>query len=127
MDASQYKQADGTYLVPVSTGGEPIRYIEVGGAFYHAQTDPGLIAVLERVRLNRSRVRIALGDPATGRAWGDRPEEGYLDTSLGPIRVPILIARSNSDGGGSLLDHCVIRVEFANKRDGGVLWESPTD
>lgn len=125
MDASQYRQPDGSYLVPVSSGGEPIRYREVNGVFYHAQTDPALVEVLEGVRRNRARIRVTLGDVATGRAWNDRPEEGYLDTSLGPIRVPILVPRSNSDAGGSLLDHCVVRVEYANKRDGGTLWETP--
>ena len=124
MDTSQYRQPDGTYLVPAGVGREPIHYREVNGVFYHAQTDPGLIAVLERVRQARARIRVTLGDLATGRPWGDRPEEGYLDTSRGPIRIPLLVARSNSDGGGGLLDHCVILVEYANKRDGGVLWSS---
>jgi hypothetical protein len=122
-DVNQYRQPDGTYLVPVGMDLPPIRYREVNGAFYHAQTDPALIAVLEGVRRNRARIRVTLGDVVTGRPWGDRPEEGYLDTSRGPIRVLLLMARSHSDAGGGLLDHCVVKVEYANKRDGAILWE----
>ena len=123
MDASQYLQPDGTYLVPTAHG-EPIAYRLVGGVFYHAQTDPGLVAVLERARLARLRIRVILGNPATGESWAGTPEEGYLNTSMGPIKVPLLLARSNSDAGGPLLDHCVVRVEYANKREGGILWEA---
>lgn len=124
MDATRYLQDDGTYLVPTAHG-TPIRYREHGGVFYHAQTDAILVAVLERLRLARTRIKITYGDPVSRAVWG-APEEGYLNTSMGHIKVPILIARSNSDAGASLLDHCVVRIEHANKRDGGVIWEAIT-
>lgn len=94
----------------------------LNGTTYKAP--PALAEVIERCRKSRKRFRFYLGDSATGRAWGD-VEEGYLGRSMGPVKIPIVLANRRSMGGVGLLDHCVVRIEVANKKDGGVVWQHP--
>lgn len=123
MDDTQYRQADGTYAVKGGPGYPPIIYRKTAdGTFYHVATDPGLVRVLEACRHAGTRLRLTYGDPETGRLWGDA-DEGRLGRSMGPIRVPILLNNSRSSGGGAILDHCIVRVDHSNRRD-GVIWES---
>lgn len=94
----------------------------LNGTTYKA--GPELAQVIERCRASGKRFRFHLGDPETGRAWGD-VDVGRLGRSVGPIKIPIILANRRSIGGPGLLDHCVIKIEYANKSEGGVVWKHP--
>lgn len=96
--------------------------ITEGGTAYHASTPRQVIEVLEQARKSGQRIKIHLGEPETGAAWGDI-ETGYIGRSTGRIQVPLVISKRNSMGGGALLDDCIVKIEHANKRDGGTLYE----
>lgn len=97
----------------------------VGGTYYHVETPAGLIALLERVRQDRTqRVLIILGDTATGIPWEEEPERGYIGRSIGPHKMPLLIKTNRSLGGGTVLDHCILQVR--ESRGGKVLWTHPS-
>lgn len=60
---------------------------------------------------NNRRVRLFLGDPKTGRDWAEEHDVmGYVSRSMGPMRTPILLARSSSHGGGSILCANVLKI-----------------
>lgn len=92
------------------------------GTAYHIETPSLLCSVLQVARQCRQRVRITLGDTKTGKPWGDI-EVGYIGRSTGSIKVPLVIFNERSYGGPALLDHCILKVEHANKRKGGILYE----
>lgn len=99
----------------------PIR----NGTHYHPGCPPEVILAIEAARLQYLtgrgyRLRIYYGDPASGRWWGDI-ESGYIGRSAGPMKVPILLRNKLSRGGHAILDHCIVKVEYANKRMGGVI------
>lgn len=83
--------------------------------------------IFEEARLAYSvgrgyRLRIYYGDPATGLWWGDT-QSGYIGRSAGPTKVPLVLWNKLSRGGPPVLDHCIVKVEHANKRQGGVLFD----
>jgi len=71
----------------------------------------GVINALENAYNMRLRVRLYLGDEATGKTWGEEHDvEGIIGFSMGPKRVPLLIYNGRSLGGGAILTHCILRV-----------------
>ena len=98
----------------------------VNGTSYHASTPQAVIDVLERARLHHTRIRIHYGDTETGRDWMDVYDvEGTLGRSMGPTKVPLLLTSARSMGGAALLDHCIIRIRYANRKQGGDLYRHP--
>ena len=99
-------------------------YRQVNGTFYDERTPGEVIRVLESARQNRIRLHISLGNTETGRDWLEEFEtHGYIGRSMGPVKVPLLIANRRSLGGGAILDHCVVRIRTA--AGGWVLWQHP--
>lgn len=99
----------------------------VNGTTYKDDTPKELVDLLEKWRVNRfdiSRIRIHYGDTKTGRPWGDRLA-GYISRSMGPVKIPILLCNRRSIGGEGLLENCIVLVECANKKHGGVLYRHP--
>lgn len=92
------------------------------GTSYHQETPELLCSVLQVARMYNQRVKITLGDTKTGKPWGD-VEVGYIGRSGGSVKVPLVIHNARSIGGSALLDHCIIKIEHANKRNGGILYE----
>lgn len=87
------------------------KYQVVNGTFYDAHTPAEVVRVLEQARLARTRIRIHLGDTATGRDWLDEWDmTGTVGGSMGPVKIPLLIASSRSIGGPGILDHCIVRI-----------------
>lgn len=99
-----------------STHGITYQLIEDGNNLpiaYHLGTPPKVIDYLERARKNHIRIRIYLGDAETGKSWNEENDvAGYVGLSKGrEARFPILLCNSRSFGGGSLLDHCIVKIK----------------
>jgi hypothetical protein len=93
------------------------KYQIVNGTYYHARTPAEVVRVLEQARLAHTRIRIHLGDVQTGRDWLDEWDvTGIVGRSMGPIRIPLMIATIRSSGGPGILDHCIVRIR-TNSRD----------
>ena len=94
---------------------------------YPQGTPPRVISILETARLARKRgdgyrLRIHYGNPSTGKSWGDT-ETGYIGRSTGPIQIPLIIANSKSSGGRAILIDNIVKIEYASKKKGGVLYD----
>lgn len=101
-------------------------YIIVNGTAYSEGTPERVIQVLERFMGDRRRLRLYYGDPRTGRDWRESHDiEGHIGRSTGSIKVPILVANRRSMGGGSILTANIVKIEYANKKLGGVLYIHP--
>lgn len=102
-------------------------YKVINGTSYDAQTPDEVIRVLEQARLSRTRLHVSLGyteGDKIGLDWLEEFESyGYIGSSTGPVKVPLLVANSRSLGGGALLDHCIVRIR--QSAGGRVLWQHP--
>lgn len=95
----------------------------VNGTTYNDATAQVVIDVLERARVSRDRIRIVLGDIATGRSWEESNDvAGYVGRSTGSIKVPLLVHNARSSGGGHMLDHCIIAIRYSNRSRAGYLY-----
>lgn len=100
------------------------QYQIVNGTSYHVATPAAVIEVLERVRQNRTRIHVSYGDRTSGLDWLEEWDiTGYLGRSMGPVKVPLLIANRRSTGGGAMLDHCIVRIRAS--AGGRVLYQHP--
>jgi hypothetical protein len=89
-------------------------YKTVNGTSFDARTSDKVIRVLELARQKRTRLHISLGDSETGEDWLEEFDiSGYVGRSMGPIKVPLLIANRRSLGGGAILDHCIVRIRLS--------------
>jgi hypothetical protein len=90
---------------------------ERGGTHYHEGTPPGVVRVLEAAREGRYRIRVHYGDAATGRDWCEEFGcEGYVSRTMGPRKMPMLLANERSLGGHVILTHVVVRVDAFGPR-----------
>jgi hypothetical protein len=112
-----------------------LEYYYVDGTAYHEETPRSVIGILERFRKARTagiltsvpRLRLYYGDQRTGKDWGEVCDTtGYIGRSTGEVKIPILLHNRLSIGGTGILDHCIVKIEYANKKDGGVLYQHPT-
>lgn len=89
---------------------------EVNGTTYGV-CPPEVIAVLERCRADRTRIRVAYGYPADGQDWGERYGiVGYVSRSCGQIKIPLLMHNRRSLGGDGILTDKVLRIETTKGR-----------
>jgi hypothetical protein len=99
-------------------------YKVVNGTYYYPETPVEVIRILERARLNNTRIRLYLGDVQTGRSWLEEYDvEGYVGRSMGPVKIALLVHNRRSLGGGGILTHCVVKVRETN--GGRVLYQHP--
>lgn len=88
------------------------KYKVVNGTSYHVETIDTVIDILDTARGRSKRLKIYLGDTKTGRDWFEENERfGYIGRSTGSIKIPLLIPKINSHGGGALLDHCIVKIQ----------------
>lgn len=81
------------------------------GVHYHARTAPEVVKILEMARVSSLKVRLFYGDPETGKDWLEEHDvEGRLGNSMGPLKVPLLVAPGQI-GGAPLLDQCIVRIQ----------------
>jgi len=100
-------------------------YQVINGTYYHRDAPATVIDVLERARKTGSRIRLHYGDTETGRDWLDEFDvEGRIGRSMGPIKVPLLLARRTSSGGPALLEHCIVKIRPTEK-GGRVFYRHP--
>jgi hypothetical protein len=100
------------------------QYKVVNGTSYDVRTPDEVVRVLEQARLNRTRLHVSFGDTATGRDWLEEFDiNGYVGRSMGPVKVPLLIANRRSLGGAAILDHCIVRIRAS--AGGRVLYQHP--
>jgi hypothetical protein len=90
---------------------------EPSGTYYRDTTPRPVIDALEDAARSGERVRLFYGDPATGRPWlGEHDVAGTVSRSMGPIKVPILLASARSHGGGAILTDHVVAVVTSGGR-----------
>jgi len=103
------------------------QYKVVEGTSYHDETPDDVIRVLENARQHRLRLHVSLGEtegPQAGRDWLEEFEtHGYVGRSMGPVKVPLLVANRRSTGGGAILDHRIVRIR--ESAGGRVLYQHP--
>jgi len=104
-------------------------YQQVNGTSFDTRTPDEVIRVLESARQNRTRVHISLGETTDqrgnlGRDWIEEHDIiGTVSRSMGPVKVPLLVANRKSLGGFALLDHCIVRIR--RSAGGRVLYQHP--
>ena len=83
----------------------------VNGTSYHENTDDKVISILENSRINRKRIRVFYGDETTGRDWNEENDTiGTIGRSTGNVKIPLLIKKATSIGGGGILDNCIVKI-----------------
>lgn len=92
---------------------------------YHADTAPEVVAAIESARVSHCRIRIYLGDTKTGKCWNEENDIfGYVGLSKGDkAYYPLLVHNERSFGGGSLMDHCIIKIK--ESKGNRVLYQAP--
>lgn len=102
----------------------------VNGTTYAERTPEEVIGLLEELRKSKQRIRLHYGqtEPSDsmpiGRDWLESwSVTGVIGRSMGPIKVPIMVANARSMGGPQLLDHCIVRIREA--RGGRDLYRHP--
>ena len=84
------------------------------GTTVYADTDPKLIPILERIRENRTRIRVYYGDKDTGKCWNEEYDiMGYIGRTTGNKSL-ILVYNKRSYGGGILLTDCILKIKETN-------------
>lgn len=92
--------------------GHKVQYVRTrSGTCFHAKTPGKLRKLLERLRKDRTIVRVFYGDTQTGQSWHDEFDVvGFVGRSTGMVKVPLLVPPSDS-GGPEILDHCILRID----------------
>lgn len=91
---------------------------------YPVGTPSMVFAALEDAAHAQTRVKIAYGDPITGRDWQEEFETmGYVGRTAG-AHVALLVHNARSMGGGPIYSDSIVRI--ASSRKGGrVFYEHP--
>lgn len=78
--------------------------------WFHKDTPHAVREILEELISTRDKVRLWLGDTATGESWMEEHQTtGRIGRSMGPMKVPLLI-EDGEDGGGAILTHCIVQI-----------------
>lgn len=84
------------------------------GLYFSQDCPEKLRNVIAALSMTRERVRVFYGDVKTGEAWAEEHDVcGIIGRSMGPCKVPLLVARCDT-GGGALLDGCIVAIRTKN-------------
>lgn len=98
------------------------KYKVVNDTSFHINTPNAVVAVLERAREVKTRIRIFYGDTQTGRDWMEIFDTvGIIGRSCGPIKIPLLFRNSRSYGGHAILAHHIVKITI----DKNVVYQHP--
>lgn len=88
------------------------------GTYFSFETPVAVQRVLEKCRKEGTRIRLFYGDTKTGRSWMDEHDMmGRIGRSGGTMKIPLLLSEGEN-GGGGILDNCVIRIiDIETKKD----------
>lgn len=82
--------------------------------FFSYETPDEVRRTLESARHNRTRVRLFYGNTKTGAAWAEENDiVGTVGRSMGPMKIPLLIANAHSHGGGGILTGSIVAIMTA--------------
>lgn len=105
----------GRQIVRTEAGGKFYRVCQ--GFWFHDKTKPNIIEWILTAYERKSRMRFYWGDAESGLDWGEVHDvAGYIGRSTGAIKIPLLIHSKRSHGGPAMLDHCIVKISYANKR-----------
>lgn len=97
-------------------------YKVCNGTFYHLETSDQMVNRLESLRLSGTRIRVSLGDSATGRDWQETFDvTGRIGRTTGPLKSPILVYNKRSFGGGLLSTQAIVKIETSAGKD--LIWK----
>ncbi len=104
--------------------GHPVRYIQDGDMFFRSGTVDSVIDVLKRAKYQGFRIRLFYGDTKSGESWMEESYTmGSVGSSMGPLKVPLLIQRSYSMGGDAIRADSIVRIQSMSGKD---LYRHPT-
>lgn len=96
----------------------------VNGTSYPLTCPDQAVSILERFRMEgrRNRIKIYYGNLATGQYWGV-VETGYVGRSTGTDKIPLICHNQRSLGGEAIICSRIMKIEYANRKNGGVLYQ----
>lgn len=98
--------------VNVTDGTKSTDYLKYKGVYYSEGTPDDVIYSLQRAREDHSRIRIWLGYLTDGLAWNEENDViGYVGTTTGRIKSPILVYKQTSYGGGLISTNHILRID----------------
>lgn len=102
---------------------EKQEYKVVNGISFHQDTPDKVCQILAYYCGDRNqRVRIFLGDKETGKDWMEVWQTvGYIGRSTGIYKIPLMLLRKDSSGGGAILDNCIVKITI----DKHVVYQHP--
>ena len=99
-------------------------YSEFNGMWFADGTPENLKNVIVNGYRSNYRFRFWYGDVESGRSWNEENDIcGYIGKSNGSIKVPLLLNKSNSTGGGELTNSIVKIYNITLKK---VVYQHPT-
>jgi hypothetical protein len=82
------------------------------GIHYRVNTPDKVIEVLDYAHRNDLRLRFYYGDMESGRDWEETSDiQGYVGSSSGRIKIPLVIYNKRSFGGMWLMDDQLVKIE----------------
>jgi hypothetical protein len=88
------------------------KYKVINGTHYNINTNDKVIEVLERCRMNKTRIVVDYGNVETKESWNEVYNiTGYVGRSNGSIKAPLLIFNNRSLGGGCILTDCILSIK----------------
>lgn len=99
-------------------------YKELNGYHFDVATPDAVCEALSLIDRN-TRIRVWYGDPVTGKSYDEIYDTtGYVGSSCGTIKVPLLINNARSTGGPELTCGCIVKI--VDTRTKRVIYQHPT-
>jgi hypothetical protein len=103
-----------------------IKYINYGTFWCHEKTSEKIAQILSDLYYKDTRIRLHYGNTETGKDWEEEYDTtGRIGRSTGHKKIPLLAYNRRSLGGGEVISHCIVRIQHANKKDGGDIYRHP--